>query len=131
MVVAVDFDGTVVTHEYPAIGQELPGAAECLRKLVAQGHKLILYTMRSGEHLDEAVQWFDNRGIPLWGVNENRGQKHWTTSPKIYANLYIDDAALGVPAVYDKGSGRNAVDWAGVERMLEKSNIIVEEIITE
>ena len=55
--------------------------------------------MRSGKTLEEAVQWFKDNEIQLYGINENPSQKSWTNSPKVYANIYIDDAAIGVPLV--------------------------------
>ena len=102
MTIAIDFDGTCVMHEYPKIGKENEGCVDVLKELVREGHKLILYTMRSGKTLKQAVDWFKERGIPLWGINENPTQSAWTFSPKIYANMYIDDAACGCPLIYDK-----------------------------
>lgn len=93
-VIAVDFDGTCVTHMYPAVGENI-GAEIVLPKLVEKGYKLILYTMRSDERVEEALKWFEKYEIPIWAVNENPIQKNWTTSPKVYANFYIDDAAIG------------------------------------
>lgn len=98
MYIAIDFDGTCVTHEYPNIGKDI-GAIPVLQQLVKDGHKLILYTMRSGKELDDAVQWFNTNNIPLYGINENPSQKRWTTSPKIFAHIYIDDAAIGAPLI--------------------------------
>ena len=94
--IAVDFDGTCVTHEYPYIGQDI-GAIPVLKELVEQGHFLILYTMRSGNLEKEAVNWFKANDIPLYAVNKNPTQKKWTKSPKVHADVYIDDGALGVP----------------------------------
>ena len=54
--------------------------------------------------LQDAIDWFKENEIPLWGINENPKQKEWTLSPKIYANIYIDDASLGIPLKYDKNS---------------------------
>lgn len=100
MIIAVDFDGTCVTHEYPRVGREI-GASYVLKELVKNGHRLVLNTMRGGgEVLDAAVGWFASRGIPLYGVNETPSQKSWTGSPKVYAQIYIDDAALGCPLVH-------------------------------
>ncbi|GHU10968.1 hypothetical protein FACS1894151_10560 [Spirochaetia bacterium] len=96
MKIAVDFDGTCVTHEYPHIGKDI-GAVVVLKQLVNMGHKIILNTMRSGLELEAAVNWFKENGIDLYGVNEDPGQKEWTKSPKVFANIYIDDAALGCP----------------------------------
>lgn len=115
-IIAVDFDGTCVTHEYPKVGKDI-GAEIVLRRLVKEGAKLILWTMRSGQELVDAADWFKGRGVELYGVNENPGQECWTKSPKAYAHLYIDDAALGVPLKHPK-EGRAYVDWGKVERML-------------
>lgn len=124
MIIAVDFDGTCVTHEYPFIGKDI-GAVPILKRIVENGHDLILYTMRSGNELIEAEKWFKDNDIKLWASNENPTQKTWTKSNKVYAHLYIDDAALGVPLIYDKNiSKRGFVNWIGVENFLEKLNII-------
>jgi hypothetical protein len=118
MKIALDFDGTVVTHEYPNIGKDI-GAVPVLKKLVADGHKLILNTMRGGKELLDAICWFDENDIPLYGVNEDPGQKEWTQSPKVFANLYIDDAALGCPLKVDWHlSARPFVDWKEVRQMM-------------
>lgn len=115
--ICIDFDGTCVTHEYPDVGRDI-GAASVLRRLTAAGHKLILFTMRSDEYLDHAVQWFATNGIALYGVNANPTQAGWTKSPKAYGQLYIDDAALGIPLEHPPSGGRAHVDWASVEKML-------------
>ena len=60
-IIAVDFDGTCVEHEYPNIGLDVEGAVETLRTLNNKGHRLILFTMRSGDKLDKAVKWFKDR----------------------------------------------------------------------
>lgn len=122
MIIAVDFDGTCVTHAYPKIGEDI-GAAPVLMDLVARGHQLILFTMRSGATLQEAVNWFADNEIPLWGIQSNPDQKSWTDSPKAYAQLYIDDAALGCPLIR-KGLERPYVDWQSVDTMLVKNGII-------
>ena len=109
MIIAVDFDGTCVKHAYPKIGEDI-GAVPVLKEMVKNGHQLVLNTMRSGRLLDEAVQWFKNNGIKLSDANHTPGQETWTTSPKVYAQLYIDDAALGCPTVMDD-NGRVYVDW--------------------
>jgi len=125
LIVAVDFDGTCVMHDYPRIGDDVLGAVEVLKAIVESSGRLILYTMRHGETLEAAVNWFRERDIPLWAVNENPGQKHWTQSPKVYATHYIDDASVGCPLIHPEG-GRPYVDWekvgsyfAGVIKMLQ------------
>lgn len=124
MVIAVDFDGTVVTHRYPQIGVDIK-AVPVLKKIVDAGHQIVLYTMRSGKELEEAVAWFTENEIPLYGVNENPDQKSWTASPKVYAQIYIDDAALGAPTLFvEEMSARPFICWAKVEDMLKENGII-------
>ena len=123
MIIAIDFDGTCVTHEYPKIGKDI-GAVDTLRALVAKGHKLILWTMRDKKELEEAMEWFYQNEISLWSVNENPTQR-WTTSPKQFAHLYIDDTALGCPLKYDPWlSKRPYVDWEQVNSYLTSNGII-------
>lgn len=131
MIIAVDFDGTCVTHEYPDVGKNI-GAEIVLKALTDEGHDLILYTMRdhpadSGvrDPLQEAIDWFSQNDIPLFGVNENPTQKSWTTSPKPYAHLYIDDAALGIPTI--KLGEKPFVDWYTVAFRLGRNEILSEE----
>lgn len=120
-IVAVDFDGTCVTHEYPEIGPEVPNAVEVLRKLNQNEVRIILWTIRSGEALHDAVNWFVARGIRLWAVNKNPQQRFWSKSPKCYAPVYIDDAALGCPLIYpEDGNTRPYADWSAIEKLLEK-----------
>lgn len=116
MYIAVDFDGTCVTHEYPNIGKDI-GAVPVLKKLADRGYKIILNTMRSGKELSDAVKWFEENEISLYGINNNPTQKSWTTSPKVYAHIYIDDAALGCPLkMVPSISDRPYVDWKKVKR---------------
>ena len=124
MYIAIDFDGTCVTHDYPRIGKDI-NAVNVLKKLVANGHKLILNTMRSGKELKEAINWFKENGIELYGANENPTQKKWTNSPKVYAHIYIDDAALGCPLKMDLSiSDRPFVDWEAVSCLLKDNGIL-------
>jgi hypothetical protein len=118
----VDFDGTCVMHEYPKIGAEIPNAVSVLKRLNENEVKLILWTIRSGEYLDEAVAWFAERGIEIWSVNKNPHQRFWSKSPKAYAQLYIDDAALGCPLKYaaDGDEARPCADWTAIEKLLEE-----------
>lgn len=134
----VDFDGTCVTHEFPKIGKPI-GAEKVLKRLVEHGHKLILWTMRcdhdektngaspmnpdesGGQYLTDALNWFKQNGIELWEVQRNPEQDSWTSSPKAYAQVYIDDAALGCPLKYIREySERHFVDWVEVEKILER-----------
>lgn len=114
MIIAVDFDGTCVKHAYPKIGEDI-GAVPVLKEMVRQGHKIVLNTMRSGELLDEAAQWFTDNGIELTGKNFCPGQATWTSSPKVFAQVYIDDAALGAPTIMDE-KGNIFIDWQVVAK---------------
>lgn len=110
IVIAVDFDGTCVTNEYPYIGSEI-GADVVLKELTDKGYLLVLNTMRSGKMLKEAVKWFEYHNIPLYAVKINPKQKLWTKSKKIFANLYIDDAAMGAPVMRSEISEFPYIDW--------------------
>ena len=142
MIIAVDFDGTCVTHEFPEVGKDI-GAVPVLKELVKKGHKIILYTMRShpdennqartlsggiisNDILQDAIDWFKENEIPLWGINENPKQKEWTSSPKVYANIYIDDAALGTPLIYAKEGElyRPYVDWNRMRALLKIKGVL-------
>ena len=124
-IIAVDFDGTIVTHAYPAIGREVPNAFRVLKKLQEQGTQLILWTMRSGDRLAEAVAYCEAKGITFWGINENPAQKEWTDSPKAYAPIYIDDAALGCPTLWDEATARQMVNWRDVEAILVRRGVLI------
>lgn len=123
--IAIDFDGTIAEHRFPEIGAEVPGAFEWMKKFQQAGAKLILWTMRSDgaprdrDVLTEAVLFCEQKGIVFFGVNENETQHHWTTSPKCYAHIYIDDAALGCPLLPSARPGaRPFVDWSIVGPMV-------------
>lgn len=139
MDICIDFDGTCVAHEFPAIGKDI-GAVPVLKALVEKGHRLILFTMRSDRKkkkkvdgvevvieekiLTEAVQWFEQHEIPLYGINKNPTQRFWTSSPKAYGHIYIDDANLGCPLIHDENCDRPYVDWVAIEQMLEERGVL-------
>jgi trehalose-6-phosphatase len=118
MTIAVDFDGTVVKHKYPAVGETVDGAVETLKRITEKGNRIILWTMRHGKELEDAVKWYEENGIPLFGINGNPEQVSWTESPKAYAQIYIDDAAIGCPMKFD-GQMNWHVDWQRVAELLE------------
>jgi hypothetical protein len=100
MIIAVDFDGTIVEHKFPAIGNELPFAIKTLKLIQKKGHKLILWTYRSGKELQEAVDFCEKKGLYFHAVNNDfEGEEFDNTySRKIYADMYIDDRnILGIP----------------------------------
>ena len=99
MIIAIDFDGTIVEHRYPHIGREMPFAIETLKKLTEEGHRLILWTVREGRLLAEAVEFCRERGLEFYAVNrdypeeEKEHNNHF--SRKLKADLWIDDRNLG------------------------------------
>lgn len=119
-IACVDFDGTCVMHEYPKIGEDVPHAVNVLKRLNENQVKIILWTIRSEEFLQDAVNWFIERQIEIWAVNKNPQQKFWSTSPKAYAPVYIDDAALGCPLKLSADGSRPFADWFEIERLLEE-----------
>ncbi len=134
MEIIIDFDGTVTTHEFPRVGEDI-GAVPVLKELVANGHQLILFTMRSDRpdkqefYLMDAVDWFKKNEIPLYGIQRNPTQKKWTDSPKAYGQLIIDDAAAFAPLLYkgDNGyveNGRPHIDWMRMRTELVRLGLI-------
>lgn len=135
MIINIDFDHTLVVEDKKGNFIDL-GAIPILKKLIKNGHKLILFTCRSNKpyrknevthynELNEALEWFRNNGIELYGVQTNPKQKIWTDSPKSYADLTIDDTALGCPLKYDlEISEKPFVDWFQVERLLNEKGIL-------
>jgi len=124
MDICVDFDGTLVDHRYPEIGKPVPEAMKWLKNFQSYGARIILYTMRSdsdkyGPILTQAVSYVKAGGITLYGINHNPDQDDWTKSPKAYADLYIDDSAVGCPLVQIKGFARPCVDWKKVGPYVE------------
>lgn len=92
--IAVDFDGTIVDHEFPKIGKTKPFAFEALKELEKKGHRLILWTYRHGEHLDAAVEFCKENGIEFYAVNKSYPEEQFdpeTTSRKLDCDMFIDD----------------------------------------
>jgi len=97
-VIAVDFDGTIVEHAYPAIGPEMMFALATLKKLNEQGHKLLLWTIREGALLQEAVDFCKAGGVEFYAVNKNFPEEEYepgVTSRKLNADIFIDDRNVG------------------------------------
>lgn len=97
MIIAVDFDGTIVEHKYPNIGAEIPFAFETLKMLQEKGHQLILWTYRCGTELDEAVAYCKKNDLEFYAINKNYPEEIFddTISRKIIADIYIDDRNIG------------------------------------
>lgn len=99
MTIAVDFDGTIVRHRYPEIGPEIPFAIQTLKMLIRDHHHLILWTVREGELLREAVEWCRQRGVEFYAVNSDYPDQeldedaHYTRKLKV--DMWIDDRNVG------------------------------------
>lgn len=96
-IIAVDFDGTIVEHRYPAIGKEMLFAFATLKALQQKGHKLILWTIRTGDLLKEAVDYCSANGVDFYAVNKNYPEEELDdrTSRKLNADIFIDDRNVG------------------------------------
>ena len=126
MTIAVDFDGTIVTHKYPEIGEEIPFAVETLKMLIHDRHKLILWSCREGKLLDDAIQWCRERGVEFYAANrdypEETTENNENFSRKLKVDLFIDDRNLG-----------GLPDWGTIYRMISRHrqwHHIIEEAIT-
>lgn len=99
MIIAVDFDGTIVEHKYPAIGKEIPFAIDTLKMLQKDRHRLILWSVREGKLLEEAVQWCKERGVEFYAVNRDYPEETTDNNPnfsrKLKVDVFIDDRNLG------------------------------------
>lgn len=97
LILAVDFDGTIVKDAYPKIGKPQLFAFETLKRLQQDGHRLILWTYRHGTKLEEAVQFCRENGIEFYAVNKSFPEEQLDTkkSPKIHADFFIDDRNIG------------------------------------
>ena len=97
-IIAVDFDGTIAEDRYPGIGKPMPFAFETLKMLQGDGHRLILWTYRTGKKLNEAVEFCREHGIEFYAVNKGFPEEdlqHPDTGRKIHADLFIDDRNFG------------------------------------
>jgi hypothetical protein len=128
MTIAVDFDGTIVRHEYPRIGKEIPFAIQTLKMLAKDGHRLILWTVREGELQEEAVNWCRERGVEFYAVNkdypEEEQSKNNHYSRKLKADIWIDDRNVG-----------GLPDWGTIYRIITErktyEEIMLNDVITE
>ena len=98
MIIAIDFDGTIHSGQWPAIGEPLPGAKEAINNLRAEGHYIIIWTCREGQQQTEMVNWLLQQGIGFDRVNDHEPRNltvYGSDSRKVYAHVYIDDKNLG------------------------------------
>lgn len=112
MLIAVDFDGTIVEHRYPKIGREIPFAFDTLKMLQREGHRLILWSVREGKLLEEAVDFCREHGVEFYAVNSNYAEErneHQHFSRKLKADVFIDDRNVG-----------GLPDWGLIYRMIHE-----------
>ena len=113
MTIAVDFDGTIVEERYPEIGAERPFATDTLKMLIRDQHRLILWTVREGKLLEEAVDWCKERGVEFYAVNKDFPEedlnKNKSFSRKLKADMWIDDRNIG-----------GLPDWGQIYQMISR-----------
>ena len=123
MTIAVDFDGTIVRHRYPDIGEEIPFAVSTLKMLVEERHRLILWTVREGELLDDAINWCRERGLEFYAINrdfpEEDISRNENFTRKLKVDMWIDDRNVG-----------GLPDWGTIYRIIHEHKTF-EEILAE
>lgn len=111
MIIAIDFDGTIVENEYPEIGKERPFAIDTLKMLMADHHRLVLWTCREGRLLDDAIAWCREKGVEFYAVNRDYPEETADHNPnftrKLKADIFIDDRNVG-----------GLPDWGTIYRMV-------------
>ena len=125
MTIGVDFDGTIVEDKFPEIGKEIPFATDTLKMLIKEHHRLILWTVREGKYLEDAVNWCRERGVEFYAVNrdypEETTDNNQHFSRKLKADLWIDDRNIG-----------GLPDWGTIYRMVTRHktwhDLIIEEV---
>lgn len=139
-IIAVDYDQTIRAGNFPFVYHDL-GAIPILKRLIEKGHKIILWTLRSnridktenclglepmnGTYLDEAVEYLIQNGVELYGINEHPYQKQLTDSPKVWADLFLDDRSLNFPTIVDKSiSEEPFADWKKIEELLIEKGLL-------
>ena len=123
MTIAVDFDGTIVEHRYPEIGKEVPFATQTLKMLIEDRHKLILWSVREGKLLEDAVEWCRQHGVEFYAVNKDFPEedltKNQSFSRKLKADVWIDDRNIG-----------GLPDWGTIYQMITEKKTY-EQVLTE
>ena len=114
MLIAVEFDGTIVENKYPEIGEERPFAIETLKMLIRDHHRIVLWTCREGQLLDDAIVWCREHGVEFYAVNHDYPEETTDNNPhftrKLKADIFIDDRNLG-----------GLPDWGTIYSMISKN----------
>ena len=117
--IGVDFDGTVIGGgDYPHIGKPLPHSIETLKELVQNGYKIIPWTMRWDHHIPQIKDFFKQHGVEIYAVNCHKTQWKWTSSPKLYADYFIDDRNIGTKLIDGN------IDWLWMREELKKLGML-------
>lgn len=124
MIIAIDFDGTIVEDRFPEIGPVKLGAAEAIREIYKMGHYIIVWTCRNGEAADAAREFLDQNEIPYHSINESNPEnveKYGSDTRKVFATMYIDDRAIGgIP------------EWDEIlDQVIAMSDMYVDKVIRE
>ena len=126
--ICVDFDGTVVEHCYPYIGEESPNCSEIMKRWIDEYQiGFILDTMRDGKELEEAIEWFEEREVDLYGVGKNPTQEEWTSSNKCHGHFSIDDRNIGCPLMIGS-NGHPMTDW---NKIVEEYEPIIKDLFNK
>ena len=126
LIIGIDFDGCIATHDFPDIGELVPGAVDVIRELIDAGHRPVLWTCRSNYQLLEAIEFTQRAigpGYKLHGFNSNRLGDEYPGSPKLYADQYIDDKGVGCPLVHGVHE-RPYVDWYAVRELFRAEGVL-------
>jgi uncharacterized HAD superfamily protein len=102
LTIAIDFDGTIAESHWPNVGNEIPGAIQTIKRLHKRGHKVIIWTCRTGEPLQHAIQWLIQHNVPYDAINQNLPEhikRYKGDTRKVHADLYVDDKGLGMRKV--------------------------------
>lgn len=127
MIIAIDFDGTIVENRYPEIGHERPFAIDTLKMLQQDRHQLVLWTCREGQLLEDALQWCRERGVEFYAANRDYPEETTDNNPyfsrKLKVDLFLDDRNLG-----------GLPDWGTIYKMINqrlKWDDLIDEIVAQ
>ena len=122
----VDFDDTCVVNKYPKVGETVIQAPTVLKQIENSGHLIVLYTIRSVDSIQKAMEWFKEYDIELYGVNHNPDQGAWFDSRKVWADYYIDDRNIGTPMTKQlvDGTYKSVVDWIAIKEILTDKGLL-------
>ena len=109
LIIAIDFDGTIVEDAYPNIGKPMIFAFETMKKLQSEGHRLILWTYRTDKKLQEAVDFCKQQGLEFYAINKSYPEEEFDgkISRKIHATFFVDDRNIG-----------GFIGWTAVHKLL-------------